>query len=218
MIDHILAPENALFAFALGFFLLIFLVQAISFIVGMEPFSFLDGLLPDAPIDLDVPDVHPVGFMDAIMSMLKLGKVPFIFTFIIFLFCFSLIGIYGQLVLDKLGLPLLPWFVASPVAFLATIPCLRVGNALMAKVLPKDETYSISSDTFVGRMSTITIGTATHEIPAEAKLQGPDKKTYYVRVVADEEGTSFSQGDQALIVSKRSEGLFTVIQPDDFLL
>ena len=218
MIDNILAPENSVFAIALGLFLLIFLIQALSFIIGLEPFSFLDGLLPDAPVDLDVPDAHPVGFMDSIMSMLKLGKVPFVFTFIFFLFSFSLIGLYGQQGLVAFGMPRLPWYIASPIALVVTIPVLRFGNAIMARVLPKDETYSISSDTFVGRMATITIGTATFDTPAEAKLQGPDKKTHYVRAVADEEGKSFKQGDRVLIVSKRAEGVFAVIEPDEFLL
>lgn len=216
MIDHILAPENSIFLVTLCLFLLIFLIQGASVIAGMEPFSFLDGLLPD--VDFDAPEAHPIGFMDSIMSMLKMGKVPFIFSFILFLFLFSLIGLYGQLVLFKLGLPMLHWAIATPAAFVATLPVLRIGNGILEKVLPKDETYAISNEEFIGRTATITIGTATELRAAEAKVVGSDHKTHYIMVIADNAGKAFSTGDETLIVGRRSEGLYAVIENKNPLL
>ncbi|MBC2604709.1 OB-fold-containig protein [Pelagicoccus albus] len=216
MIDHILSPQNTLFAIALGLFLLIFMVQALSFVVGLEPFGFLDNLLPD--IEIDVPEVESVGVVDSILSMLRLGKVPFVFTLIVFLFSFSLIGIYGQLALVRLGLPMLHWALASPLAFLVSLPILRISNAFMARWLPKDESYSISSDAYVGCLATVTIGTATSERPAEARVDAPDDKTHYIRVISDDAEKAFSKGDRVLVIKKVSGGLFLVVEPDECLL
>lgn len=221
MIENALAPENFLFLLALGMFLLIFLIQLVSVVLGMEPFAFLDGLLPDVDLDID-PDVGLAdsvpGFVDSIMSMLKIGKVPFVFTFILFLFCFSLIGLYGQMALVELGFIRLHWFVASGGAFIVTLPFLRVGNSLLEKVLPKDETAAVSAQTFIGRIATLTIGTATNDRAAEAKVVGPQGKTHYIQVVADNKGKTFNRGDHVLIVGRQSEGTFTVIENHNPLL
>lgn len=221
MIENALAPENFLFLIALGLFLLIFLVQLLSLIVGMEPFGFLDNMLPDVDLDIDTDlhlgDVSP-SFVDSIMSMLKLGRVPFVFTFILFLFLFSQIGLYGQMLFLELSGSRLNWFLASGGAFIATLPFLRVGNSLLEKVLPKDETVAVSADTFIGRMAIVTQGTATHERAAEAKVVGPKGRTHYIRVKADNEGKAFEKGDHVLIVARPSKGVFTVIQNPNPLL
>ena len=221
MTEELLNPQNVLFTVALGLFLLIFLIQLLGVLSGFEVFGFLDNLLPNADMgvdaDLDLPDVNP-GFLDSVMSMLKLGRVPFVFTFILFLLLFSLIGLYAQLALVHCGLPRLHWLIASPAAFVVTLPLLRLGNGILEKVLPKDETAAISSDTFIGRIATITIGSVTHERHSEARLLGPDGKTHYVQVVADNEGMSFRKGDAVLIVGRRGEGLFTVIENNNPLL
>lgn len=221
MIENLLAPENGVFLVTLCLFLLIFLVQAISVVVGMEPFGFLDSLLPDIDIDVDTDlnlgDVSP-SFIDSVMSMLKLGRVPFVFTFILFLFLFSVIGLYGQMAIFELSGSRLNGILASGGSFVVTLPLLRFGNGILEKILPKDETAAISAGTFVGRMATILIGTATHERAAEAKVVGPDGKTHYINVVADNEGKSFGKGDHLLIVGRRTEGIFTVIENKNPLL
>lgn len=221
MIENLFAPENGVFLVTLCLFLLIFVIQALSVVIGMEPFGFMDSLLPDvdfnADTDLHLGEVSP-GFIDSVMSMLKLGRVPFVFTFILFLFLFSVIGLYGQLVLFELVGTRLNGLLASGGAFVVTIPLLRFGNGILEKILPKDETAAISANTFVGRMATILIGTATHARAAEAKVIGPDGKTHYINVVADNEGKSFIQGDHLLIVGRRTEGTFTVIENKNPLL
>lgn len=221
MIENLLAPENGVFLVALCLFLLIFVVQLFSVLIGMEPFGFLDSLLPDIDVnvdaDLNLGDISP-SFLDSVMSMLKLGRVPFVFTFILFLFLFSQVGLYLQAAALELSGSRLHWLFASAGAFVVTMPLLRFGNGILGKVLPKDETAAISADTFVGRMATILIGTATHDRAAEAKLVGPDGKTHYINVVADNVGKSFTQGDHLLIVGRRTEGIFTVIENKNPLL
>lgn len=220
MIENALAPENFLFLIALGLFLLIFLVQLVSVVFGMEPFGFLDSLLPDVDADLDstLSIGDSPGFIDSVMSMLKLGRVPFVFTFILFLFFFSLVGLYGQMALVEAGVGRLHWFIASGLAFVITLPLLRIGNGILEKILPKDETAAISADSFVGRMATIIIGTVTSERSAEAKVVGPEGKTHYVQIVADNEGKIFKQGETVLIVGRRTEAIFTVIENKNPLL
>lgn len=221
MIENLFAPENFIFLISLGLFLLIFIVQALSVLIGMEPFGFLDSLLPDIDVDLDpdlnLGDVSP-SFIDSVMSMLKLGRVPFVFTFILFLFLFSQIGLYGQAAFHQIAGARLHWLLASVGAFVVTIPLLRFGNQILYRVLPKDESAAVSADTFVGRIAVIVIGTANHERSAEAKVIGPLGKPHYIQVIADNEGKTFTKGDHVLIVGRLTQGKFTVIENKNPLL
>lgn len=122
MTESLFAPENVLFLVSLGLFIFIFLIQLLGVVMGLEPFGFLDNLLPDFDLDLDVdadlslPDASP-GFVESVMSMLKLGRVPFVFTFVFFLLTFSLVGLYGQMALDHFGPGRLQWALAGLAAF-----------------------------------------------------------------------------------------------------
>jgi len=215
MIENFAAPENALFAVSIIVFLLIALVQFVAFIMGLEAFSFLDDLLPDlggdfdGDADLDIGDVAP-SFMDSILSMLKIGKVPLVFSIIAFLFLFPFFGYNMQLITNHAGIGLLPMWISGPVAFMVTLPFLRWSNQVMAKVLPKDETSAVSRESFIGRMATITLGKVSFEHAAEAKLKDSLGNTHYIMVVSDLEGECFEQGEHVLIVGERGNH-FSVI-------
>lgn len=217
MIDNFAAPENLPFAVALGMMFLIGGLQTFSLLAGISLFGWIDSLLPD----FDLPDAGAdlEGAIDAaahgswigdIFAWLNFGKVPAIMTFLLFLFLFACIGFNLQLFIASLGLGLLPAAVAAPLSFIACIYPIKWGNAIMARVIPKDETMAVSRQTFVGRVATITIGTATHTRAAEAKLKGPLGRTHYIMVLADSEGIEFKQGDPVLLVSAR-EATFTAI-------
>ncbi len=230
MYAHFTAAENLPFAVALGIFFLIGLLQTVSLLTGISLFGWIDDLLPDFETvgsDLDLPgEVSVDGGVDAdadtpdsiseaswvaeVFAWLNFGKVPFIIILLLFLFLFACIGYNLQLVLTNLGLGLIPATAMAPIALVASIYPLKWGNAIMGRIIPKDETNAISSDTFVGRVATITIGEATHERAAEAKLRGPLGRTHYIMVRADREAAHFKQGEHVLIVGEKA-GHFTCI-------
>lgn len=232
MFAHFTAAENLPFAVALGVFFFIGLLQTISLFTGISLFSWIDDLLPDfdAVDGFDLPgdagvetawetDISPEASTDAswvaeIFAWMNFGKVPFIISFLLFLFLYSCIGYNGQLLFSGLGIGLLPAIIAGPLAFAVSILPLKWGNAALGKILPKDETSAVSSRSYIGRVATITIGEATHERTAEAKLKGPLSRTHYIMVRADRPGASFKQGEHVLLVGK-SKSEFTCIAVDN---
>ncbi len=211
MWDNLVAPENLPFAIALGMLFFIFMVELISFIAGANVFSFMDGIAPDFDVGFDADvDFGALGPVQAALSFLNLGKIPVVFSLLLFLFFFSCIGYNLQLILHEMGVERLPWWLASPIALIACVPIVRYGNAALAKILPKDETSVISGREHIGRIAQITIGTATNDRPAEARVQDHLERTYYVQVVADVPGETFSQGQDVLIVGRRGY-LYTAI-------
>ncbi len=228
MYAHFTAAENLPFAVALGIFFLIGLVQTVSLFTGISLFGWIDDLLPDfdsvggvdlpgeLTVDADFEaetgpgDGGEASWVAEIFAWMNFGKVPFIISFLLFLFLFSCIGYNGQLFLSESGLGLLPAGVAAPMAFAVSLFPLKWGNALLGKILPKDETSAISSGSYIGRIATITIGEATCERSAEAKLKGPLNRTHYVMVRAAEANARFGRGESVLLVGKE-KGTFTCI-------
>ncbi|MBC2595270.1 DUF1449 family protein [Ruficoccus amylovorans] len=238
MFAHFTAPENLPFAVALGLFFLIGILQTVSLLTGISLFGWLDNLLPDFEADLpgdlgldgveggldgaleadldtgadaDVADSPGDGswIADA-FAWMNFGKVPFIISFLLFLFLFSCIGYNAQLLLTEAGIGPWPSLLMAPLALVVAVFPLKWGNALMGRVLPRDETNAVSKNSYIGRVATITIGEATHERTAEAKLRGPLGRTHYVMVRADREGARFGQGEHVLLVAEE-EGHFTCI-------
>lgn len=220
MIENLTAHENLIFLISLGMLGGLFVIELLALLSGMEVFGFLDGALPDlgdigvdADIGADIdPSAASVGssFLQGALAMLNLGRVPAIFSLLVFLFIFPFIGLNMQLALAEAGIGRLPLLVATPIAFIAALPCLRWANAILGKILPKDETSAISEKELVGRVAIITIGTVTHNRQSEARTEDQYGHHHYVQVVSDDEADTFKQGDHVLLAGRRGT-LYTVI-------
>lgn len=214
MLDYLLASQNLPFAVAGGLLGLIGVLQVISFALGWAPLAGLDDWLGgDLSLDLD----HAPTFGEAFLSILGVGKVPVVFSFLFFLFAFTSLGYGLQWVVGTASGELWPAWLAGPLALGGSLPVLRVGNGLLAKVVPLDESQAVSDTTFVGKLAVITLGTVTHERSAEARLQDDLGRTHYVQVVADTAGETFRGGEEVIIVGQRGS-LFTVVRGPAALL
>ena len=154
----LLADYNLPFLIALIALVLISLTQ----ILGLG--DLFEGA--EADIEFDVaPDAlvegaGSVGFMDGVVSLLGLGRVPFLIWLMLLMFVFAAIGVSGQqLALALLGAPFDPLAAAG----LAGIAALPVNGALtrpLARLLPQDENSAVSLDTQESRDEEIRIGAA----------------------------------------------------------
>ena len=91
------------------------------------------------------------------------------------------------------------------------------GGRFVNRYLPKDETESVSSNSFIGQTVTITVGEARINDPAEAKFKDAFGHTHYVMVEPDDDSFYLKQGEQALII--RQEGsIYRVVPNLNYLL
>lgn len=215
MFEELLVTPALPFTAALVVLIILSLINILTALAGLTVFDFMDSWVPDFDGDVIVDDVLSAdslspGFLQGFLLWLNLGKVPMVVTLNLFLFFFAIAGFLSLSLGDSLGINALPWALTIPVAILATIVPVKIGNRLMSHIWPKDETAAVDSDSFIGRVATITIGVATHERAAEAKLKGPLGRPHYVMVFADNEDDSFPQGSSILLVGRR-ETKFTGI-------
>jgi hypothetical protein len=196
-VSALLAPENTPFAVALALLLLLVLVQLIG----------IAHLFPD--IDGDLPDVdgggHAVDIGGGLVSMLGIGRVPLIVWLSFFLASFGLLGLSMQeLIAGIFGAPF-PAPAASGMALIAAVPANAVITNLIGKVWPRDETTAVPIEALLGRRGTIALGKAERGNPARAIVSDLHGQMHNVMVEPHEEGASFTQGDEVLLVRREGE-------------
>lgn len=217
MIEFFLLPANIPFVIALAVMLAFTFIEILSASMGMGLSDMVDSIVPefDADIDIDADmDMadggSQAGFLTKLLAWFRVGEVPVVMLFIVFLTGFGLSGLTLQfLFLSTLGAPL-PRLLAVPVGIFAAIPTVRICGGILGKYMPKDETYVVSEESFQGMVATITLGIAAPGRPSQAKLKDKHGQTHYILVEPDNPEDSFSQGEKTIIVSQNG-AIFRVI-------
>jgi hypothetical protein len=206
MPDNLFAPETLPFAVALGLMALLALVELVGLLFG----GSLGGLL-DSDHEVHAPHIDAdAGPLAGFLDWLCIGQVPTLVLMVIFLTAFGIAGFALQGALTTwVGAALHP-LLASVGAFGAALPATRLGGKLFARIMPKVQTEATSRDSFVGRIATVTTGTARRGLPAEAKLRDAFGQTHYLRIEPDDEQAILAEGSQVLIV-RRAGAVFHAI-------
>ncbi len=187
MIEFLAASANLPFTVALALMLLIALMEGVGTVLGAGFSTLLDALLPNIDLDVDGPEVESGTGLTRFLGWLRIGKVPFLVLLVVFLTAFGLAGLAIQAFVHNVAGMLLPAWVAIFPATLIALPVVRLTAGAVAHIFPRDETEAVSSQSFIGRLATITVGTARPNSPAEAKLRDAYGQTHYVMVVPDQE-------------------------------
>lgn len=207
MIAMALAPQNLLFSAALAVVLLLFVAELIGLLIGTQLSGTIDHLVDFDGVHLDAPAT----VLDKALAWLHVGRVPLLFLLIIFLLTFGVSGLILQQALSAtLGLLAPGWIAAVPAA-IAGVWSVRIAAPAISRVMPQDETTAVSRDTFIGRVATITNGTARSGAPTQAKLRDQHGQVHYVMVEPDLAADSFTTGDEVLVVAQ-DRHLFRVIR------
>ena len=214
MIEFLFLSANKPFMLSLMLMLAFTIIEVISVSLGMGLSDMIDSLIPEIDADIDIDTADMSGGPDSIAKILawfRIGEVPVIMLFIVFLTSFGLAGLLVQYITFSVVATPLPGLIATAIAIVASIPTVRICGGILGKYMPKDETYVVSENTFPGMVATITLGTAAMGKPAEAKLQDKNGQTHYLLVEPDNPDESFKQGEKTIIVSQNG-AIYKVIQ------
>jgi hypothetical protein len=206
MLQFLSANENMPFVVALGLVIGLAILELIGLLVGFAFSHVVDNLIDvDVDADVDVPDG---GFH--LIEWFGFGKTPALVVLILWLSYFGGIGVLLQVLsLRATGALWNPW-PAAGVALVATIPLVRISSGLFAKYVFREETTAVSEDTFVGKVATITLGTAEKGRPTQARLTDQHGQTHYVLVEPLGSGDSHSAGTEVLLVDRQGHIFLTV--------
>jgi hypothetical protein len=187
------APETLPFGIAVALIVAIALLEGFGMLVALSPSNLIDDWLPDVDSDSG---------LDRVLGWLHLGRVPALVLLILFLLGYALFG-YG---LQKVAFNLLGGFLPAWVAGLLAVPpglaTVRALGALVAHIIPRDETSAVSEQSLVGRVGVISGGCARRGMAGQARVRDSHGRMHYLMVEPDLEDDIFEEGAQILIVRK----------------
>jgi hypothetical protein len=211
MVQFLLSTGNMPFTVALVVMVALALLEVAGLIFGA---SVSDALETVAGGDTDglsspVPEGSESGF-SSLLSWLRFREVPVLVLLIVFLASFGLTGLVVQNVASSITGSMLPALLASVPAFFAALPCMRFFGGVIAKIIPKDETEAVSTQSFIGRTATIVLGRATQGKAAEAKLKDEHGQTHFVMLEPDLPDQTFEQGQSVLLVRQQGPMFYAI--------
>lgn len=218
MWEFITAAENLPFSVALAVMIALALLEGVGMLIGAGLSGFVDNLLPDIEIDVDVPDVQSPGAISQLLGWLYVGKIPFLIVFIILLTWFGIGGFILQTIAQSLLGSLLPVLLAAPLALIVSLPVSRLSAAGIARIMPRDETEAVSTNSFIGRVAIVTTGTARQGSAAQARLNDQFGHTHYVMIEPDDTATEFPTGSEVLLIKKHGSRFIGIANPNPILV
>lgn len=193
MFSFFIADYNLLYSSALLFVLFLALLEGVGLVLGLSIANVLDDILP---IEMDVDVSLSSGGLSAVLGWLYLHRLPFLVWLLLFLTSFGIAGLSINHVI------VLPSLVSFPVALVLAMFSCRILGKQIARIMPTNESSATSSQSFSGKIATITVGQASKGNAAEAVLQDDFNQKHYLLVEPENEGQEFKQGTQVVLVEK----------------
>jgi hypothetical protein len=195
------------------------LLEGLLTIIGAGFSQFLDNLIPD----MDIPDgnidtgavMETPSLITKSFGWIKIGRIPMLVVLIVFLTSFAMTGYILQSIVKAVFSTYLKSYIVVLPALVITLPFVKTISLLLAKFVIKDETSAVSRETFIGKLATITVGTAKRGTPAEAKLKDEHNQVHYVRIEPEKNDEQFEQGTEVLIVNKTRNIFIAINNPLD---
>lgn len=187
------AAQNIPFGVALALMLGLAVIEAIGLALAMSPSAWLDNAL--------VPDLSADGTEGA-LGWLHVGKVPTLVLLVIFLAGFAITGYLVQIAARDIVGFYLPSVVASLPAFAMAITGVRTLGMLLARIVPRDESFSVSESEFIGRVAIITAASDNPDLASQARLKDSYGRAHYILAEPDLPDLALRDGMDVLIVRK----------------
>ncbi|MFY7857174.1 MAG: YqiJ family protein [Rubrivivax sp.] len=187
------ASQNLPFGVALALIIAIALLEGLGLMLSTSPSNLLDDVMPE---------VGGEGGLDRVLGWLHLGKVPVLVLLLLFLAGYAMFGYGLQMVMKGLTGSYLPAWLAGVLAVPSGLATVRGLGAIVAHIVPRDETSIVSEQSLVGRAGVVTGGQARRGYAAQARVRDAHGRTHYLMLEPDIDDEIFEPGAQVLIVRK----------------
>lgn len=199
----LLSAYNAPFLCALAFIISLGVLEILSLLIGASAFGHLDSSL-GSHFDLASGD----NLLVQALSWLHIGKLPLLVMLVLLLGSFAIIGISGQYLMISLLQKPLPAGLMALIAFVLSLPTLHFIGRWLAPYLPKNESFAVSEDSFVGSMALVTQSAEQPGMSAECKIVDTYGQSHYLLIEPENPDVIFTRGERVLIIAKITSARF----------
>jgi hypothetical protein len=188
-----ISPQTLPFGVAFALIVAIALIEGMGMLISLSPSGLLDNLLPE--IDGETG-------LDRVLGWLHIGRVPSLVLLVLFLAGYALFGYSLQAVAHGLFSAYLPAWAAGVLAVPPGMVTVRSLGALLAHIVPRDESSAVSEQSLIGRTGVVAGGIARRGWAAQARVRDSHGRTHYLMVEPDVDDEVFDDGVEVLIVRK----------------
>jgi membrane protein implicated in regulation of membrane protease activity len=205
----LLTPAYQPFAIAACVLIGLVVIEAASLLIGASLSEIVDSVLgaKEAPLD---------GSGGSGLDWLNVGRVPLLILLIVGLAAFAIIGFLLQGSASAIAAPLPP-LAASLGSVILSVPVVRGSSRLVSRLLPRDETYAVGDDHFIGRTGIVTVGPVQAGVVARIKLQDQWGNWHFPRARPARPDDELPVGTVVLVVDRVGRE-FAVIRAQDNLI
>jgi hypothetical protein len=148
------------------------------------------------------------------VAWLNVGGVPLLVFIVVILGIFSIMGFLIQDVARAVAGPL-PLVVAVPLACAASVPLVRGTSRLVARVIPKDESYAVGLDDLVGRLGRVSVGPLDQGLPGRVRVKDAHDNWHTVTASAAPDSPPLAAGAAVLLVDRRDAHFIAIAAPEE---
>lgn len=222
MLDFFALPQVAPFSIAALVLIGLTLFEILTLLIG-KPLS----AILDHAIHLDhghIDGLHSgkeglegkTGLFGTAFDWLNIGRVPLFVLLIIALAAFSISGLAVQIGFNGIWRPM-PALLAVAVVLVPTAYFTRWSSGLVARIVPRDETYAQTGSDFVGLVGTVTVGPARAGVVARARIVDRHGNAHFPRVEPADPAVVIPAGASILVIDVRN-GVLAIALADPALV
>ncbi len=203
--ELLLAPECSPFAIA---------AAMLAALTAIEVLCLLLGFSLGEVIDKTGFDDHSA--LSGLLSWINVGGVPILVLLMLLLGYFAIIGFVLQSAALTLW-ALLPVPVAAVPTFILSLPAVRSTSRLVARIVPRDESYAVNLSEFIGVRGEVAVGPLDQGLPGRVRAKDRHGNWHSLRAKAAKEETPIAIGTEILIVDRISDVFIAIRAPSDIL-
>lgn len=208
MTDILLAPDVRPFAVAAAIMMALGGIELLAMLIG---FSIGEVFGKEVAVDVDSGD-----WLGGLFLWVNAGRLPLLILIVLALGVFAMAGFLLQGIAHGVGLSIPP-LIASLAAVGLSLPAIRVTSRGIAQIIPRDETYVVDNDDFVGHIAEVSIGPLDQGLPGRVRLKDVHGNWHSLVARASPESAPLPVGASVLLVDRDTKSFIAITAPADLI-
>jgi hypothetical protein len=206
--DILLAPDVRPFAISAAIMVALGGIELLTMIVG---FSISELIGKDFALETESHSA-----IGGLFLWVNAGRLPLLILLILALGVFAMAGFLLQAVAHSLGTAV-PVTLAALAAAAVSLPAIRVTSRGIARIIPRDETYVVDNDDFVGHVAEVSVGPLDQGLPGRVRLKDVFGNWHSLVARASPESTPLPVGASVLLVDRDARSFIAISAPADLI-
>jgi len=206
--DILLAPDVRPFAVAAAIMMALGGIELLAMLIG---FSIGEMFGKEVAVDVDSGD-----WLGGLFLWVNAGRLPLLILIVLALGIFAIAGFFLQGLAHGVGMSIPP-LIASLVAVALSLPAIRVTSRGIAQIIPRDETYVVDNNDFVGHIAEVSIGPLDQGLPGRVRLKDVHGNWHSLVARASPESTPLAVGASVLLVDRDAKSFIAITAPADLI-